>query len=135
STTTELVELTAGHRQRVGPVFIYDPTGDGEARYTSVTWSPIAGCEHLDRAWLVASWLCAALQQGGSRGDNDWAHWAESGKLLIAPLLFAAARTSGSMLDVLAWVHGFDLATPMSLLDGLVLTRHAEADDDPARAM
>ena len=135
STKTELVELTAGHRQRLGPVFIYDPTGDSAARFASVPWSPVGGCEDLDHAWLVASWLCAPLQQGSGRGDNDWAHWAESGKLLIAPLLFVAARTAGSMADVHAWVHGFDLATPMALLEDLAFTGPRGAGDDPDRAI
>ena len=77
STKSELVDLTAGHRQRIGPVYVYDPTGEVSERVRTVTWSPLAGCEDLDRAWMVASWLCASLQQGGGRGDNDWAHWAE----------------------------------------------------------
>ena len=59
STKGELVDLTAGHRQSRGPVYVYDPTGDIGGRYRTVTWSPLAGCQSLDRAWMVASWLCA----------------------------------------------------------------------------
>jgi type IV secretory pathway TraG/TraD family ATPase VirD4 len=119
STKEELVELTAGHRQTTGPVYVYDPTGDTRVAQFRVTWSPLEGCHDLDVAWRVASWLCAPLQQGSSRGDSDWAHWAESGKLLAAPLMFAAATTGRSIVDVRTWIHGFDLATPMSLLDDL----------------
>jgi hypothetical protein len=80
STKSELVDITAAHRQFVGPVHVYDPTGEIKTRYPSVTWSPLSGCDDLDRAWMVAAWLCAGLQAGSSRGDNDWAHWTESGK-------------------------------------------------------
>jgi type IV secretion system protein VirD4 len=135
STKSELVELTAGHRQSMGPVHVYDPTGEVGGRFRSVTWSPITGCETLDRAWTVASWLCAALRQGGGRVDNDWAHWAESGKLLIAPLLYVAAVTGHTIVDVRTWIHGFDVATPIGLLEELMLDPATVGDADPVRAM
>ncbi len=135
STKGELLALTAARRQRVGPVYVYDPTGELGERAPSVTWSPLAGCEDLDRAWLVAAWLCAGLQQGSSRGDNDWAHWAESGKLLIAPLLFAAANAGCTVVDVHTWIHGFDLATPMALLEDLQSDDSRPHHADAARAL
>jgi type IV secretion system protein VirD4 len=135
STKSELVELTAGHRQSLGPVYVYDPTGEIGGRFRTVTWSPITGCDDLDRAWTIASWLCAALQQGGGRGDNDWAHWAESGKLLIAPLLYVAALTGHTIVDVRTWVHGFDIATPITLLEELLLDPATVGDADPVRAL
>ena len=135
STKSELVELTAGYRQSAGPVYVYDPTGEIDGRFQTVTWSPIKGCDTLDRAWTVASWLCATLQQGGGRGDNDWAHWAESGKLLIAPMLYVAAVTGHSVVDVRTWIHGFDIATPTSLLEELLLNPDIVSDADPIRAM
>ena len=134
STKSELVDLTAGHRKSVGPVSIYDPTGDLGSGYPTVSWSPLTGCEALDTAWTVAAWLCAGLQQGGSRGDNDWAHWAESGKLLIAPLLFVAASQQRSIVDVRNWIHGFDLDTPMALLQELAAA-DGDADSDAERAI
>lgn len=135
STKSELVDLTAGHRQSLGPVYVYDPTGELGDRYVRVTWSPLAGCDDLDRAWMVASWLCASLQQGGGRGDNDWSHWAESGKLLIAPLLYVAAITGRTIVDVRTWIHGFDMATPISILEELLLDPAVLADGDPIRAL
>lgn len=135
STKSELVDLTAGRRQSLGPVYVYDPTGEIGDRFRTVTWSPIAGCEDLDRAWMVASWLCASLQQGGGRGDNDWSHWAESGKLLIAPLLYVAAITGRTIVDVRTWIHGFDIATPISLLEEMLLDPSTLREADPIRAM
>lgn len=133
STKGELLALTAAQRQRVGPVHIYDPTG--ELGMASVTWSPVAGCHDLDRAWMVAAWLCAGLQQGVSRGDNDWAHWAESGKLLIAPLLFTAANTGCTVVDVHSWIHGFDLVTPAAMLEELAQDPATSAFHDAQRAL
>jgi type IV secretion system protein VirD4 len=134
STKSELVDLTAAHRRSLGPVYVYDPTGEIGQRADAVTWSPLAGCDVLDVAWTVAAWLCAGLQQGGGRGDNDWAHWAESGKLLIAPLLYAAAACDRTIIDVRDWIHSFDLETPSELL--AALTREQPGRDaDPQRAM
>jgi hypothetical protein len=133
STKSELVDITAGHRQTVGPVYVYDPGGEVDDRYTTVTWSPLVGCEDLDRAWMVASWLCAGLQQGSARGDGDWAHWAESGKLLIAPLLFAAASTEQTIVDVRTWIHGFDLATPLAIIESLLFQGEDATADDATR--
>ncbi len=135
STKSELVDLTAGRRQSLGPVHVYDPTSELGDRFRSVTWSPIAGCDNLDRAWMVASWLCASLQQGGGRGDNDWAHWAESGKLLIAPLLYVAATAGRTIVDVRMWIHGFDIATPISMLEEMLLDPATLGDADPIRAL
>jgi type IV secretion system protein VirD4 len=134
STKSELVDLTAAHRRSLGPVHVYDPTGEIGERADRVTWSPLAGCDVLDVAWTVAAWLCAGLQQGGGRGDNDWAHWAESGKLLIAPLLYVAAACDRTIVDVRDWIHSFDLETPSELL--AALTREQPGRDaDPQRAM
>jgi type IV secretion system protein VirD4 len=134
STKSELVDLTAAHRRLHGPVFVYDPTAEIGERADTVSWSPLAGCEALDVAWRVAAWLCAGLQQGGGRGDNDWAHWAESGKLLIAPLLFTAAACDRTIVDVRDWIHGFDLDTPMALLSDLS-AKQPGRDADPQRAI
>ncbi len=134
STKSELVDLTAGHRATLGPVSIYDPTGEIGDRHRTVTWSPLTGCGDLDVAWTVAAWLCAGLQRGASRGDSDWAHWAESGKLLIAPLLFAAASSDRSIIDVRDWIHGFDLEEPMAILQELA-GAHRGPDSDSDRAI
>ena len=135
STKSELVDITAAHRQSAGPVYVYDPTGEIGGRYQTVTWSPLANCDSLDHAWRVAAWLCAGLQQGTGRGDNDWAHWAESGKLLIAPLMYAAAVAGRSIVDVQMWIHGFDVATPLSILEDALFDPASTHSDDAARAV
>lgn len=136
STKSELVDLTAAHRRSLGPVSVYDPTGEISDRHATVTWSPLVGCESLDSAWIIAAWLCAGLTQGGSRSDSDWAHWSESGKLLIAPLLHAAAISGHSVVDVRDWIAGFDLDIPLAILhDAAAAGRHADSDSERATGM
>lgn len=135
STKDELLDVTAAQRQRIGPVYVYDPTGELDSKYARMQWSPLTGCGDLDHAWRVASWLCSGLQQGSSRGDNDWAHWTESGKLLIAPLLYAASRSRQSILDVQSWLHAFDLSTAMSLLEEMMLDEATHSNAERALTM
>lgn len=137
STKSELVDITGAYRQSVGPVYVYDPTGEISDQYQSVTWSPITGCQNLDYAWMVAAWLCAGLQQNSSgKSDNDWSHWAESGKLLIAPLLYTAASTGNhTIIDVRTWIHAFDLGTPMAILQEQLAAEENPQNSDPERAI
>ena len=136
STKSELVDVTGAYRQSIGPVYVYDPTGEVKDQYDSVTWSPLVGCDNLDYAWMMASWLCAGLNsQSSGKSDNDWAHWAESGKLLIAPLLYCAAKTGQhNIVDVRTWIHSFDLATPLSILQEMA-AEDDSPNSDPERAI
>jgi type IV secretion system protein VirD4 len=61
----------------------------------------------------------------------DWMHWAEAAKLLTAPMMHAAARSGRSAVDVQGWIHAFDIATPLTVLEELV----AQCDPDAMRAM
>ncbi len=136
STKSELVDITGGYRQSVGPVYVYDPTGEISDSYQTVTWSPISGCETLDYAIMVAAWLTAGMNSGGGKGDNDWAHWAESGKQLIAPLLYVAATTGNhSIIDVKNWVQSYDLNTPMTILQEMLSAQEHPENSDPERAI
>ena len=58
-----------------------------------------------------------------------------SGKLLIAPLLYVAAISGRTIVDVRTWIHGFDIATPISLLEEMLLDPATLADSDPIRAI
>jgi type IV secretion system protein VirD4 len=55
--------------------------------------------------------------------------------LLIAPLLYVAAVSGRTIVDVRTWVHGFDIATPLGLLEELLLDPVNVGDADPIRAM
>ena len=54
---------------------------------------------------------------------------------LIAPLLYVAAITGRTIVDVRTWIHGFDIATPISLLEEMLLDPTTLAESDPIRAM
>jgi type IV secretory pathway TraG/TraD family ATPase VirD4 len=135
STKAELIEITAAHRQQhCGPVWIYDPTqeigdpfGTSEHGYQTVTFSPLASCfvdapdgsrvVSWDACLQVASWMAAGLDTGKGGGENDWRHWRESSKRLLAPLFFLAGCTGKTIIDVRSWVDGSDLEGPLGELD------------------
>jgi type IV secretion system protein VirD4 len=50
-------------------------------------------------------------------------------------LLFVAAKTGHTIVYVRTWIHAFDIATPMSLLEELLLDPAIVGDADPVRAM
>src|SRR6202050_413861 len=56
-------------------------------------------------------------------------------RTLIAPLLYVAAVTGHTIVDVRTWIHGFDIATPVSILEDVLLDPAIVGDADPIRAM
>ncbi len=103
SIKTDLLAGTRARRQELGNVFVFDPFGLAGA--PSHTWSPLHGARTWDGALEVAWRLAAAgeLDQRGVEGGDFWAIAAEQ---RLAPLLFCAAATDGSMDDVVRWVYG-----------------------------
>lgn len=111
SVKRDLVDLTAGWRQRQGRVQIYDP-----ARATNLpatTWSPHAGCHSFELAWRMAGWMSETIDR---RGDGEWAHWRDAGHRLLAVALYAGCRLDRPMSQIRAWV---DDASGDSLADAL----------------
>ncbi len=103
---------TAGHRSAIGPVYVYDPTGS-TGRACS-TWTPLIGCGTWTGASQMAGWLVAAA---GEAGNGDHARfWTPLARKLLAPLLFAAGASSGSMADVVRWVDTKDTVEVKDIL-------------------
>jgi type IV secretion system protein VirD4 len=99
SVKRDLVDRTAGWRQRQGRIHIYDP-----ARATNLpamTWSPHAGCQTFELAWRMAGWMSESIDK---RGDGEWAHWRDAGHRLLAVALYAGRRLDRPMAEVRAWV-------------------------------
>src|ERR1700680_4388765 len=72
-----------------------------------------------------------------SSAHSLWARclpWSFSA-VLIAPLLYIAAIAGRTIVDVRTWIHGFDIATPISLLEEMLLDPAVLGDADPIRAM
>ncbi|MHB8507136.1 MAG: type IV secretory system conjugative DNA transfer family protein [Candidatus Dormibacteria bacterium] len=104
STKRDLVDVTAGHRQGKGPVFIYDPTAS--TGLPSSTWSPLAGCERRQVAVRRAAAMASALARGSEKGaaGGEWKHWEAASRRLLAVCLFAAASTGRDILAVRRWI-------------------------------
>jgi type IV secretory pathway TraG/TraD family ATPase VirD4 len=111
STRTDLVTLTAELRARIGPVFVFNPSGVGGLAST-VTFDPLTGCDDPKTAVTRATDLIAGATPGASSGrassDGDREHWAGQARDVLAVLMHAAARGGRSMRDVHAWVSDPD---------------------------
>jgi type IV secretion system protein VirD4 len=83
-------------------VWVYDPTASTHA--TQHGWSPLAFCSDWHGAQRTASWLAGATTSH-STGLSDADFWYAAAAKLLAPLLFAAARSERSMADVVRWVN------------------------------
>jgi type IV secretion system protein VirD4 len=116
SVKADLVRDTMAWRSRAGEVWLYDPAeGTGLERSG---WSPLAGA----RTWLgakrVAAGLCAtARTSGGGLSDADF--WYSAAAKLLAPLLFAAASSGGTMSNVVRWVDEQEVAVVEDVLEQL----------------
>ncbi len=129
STKDDVVRATTSHRERVGHVLLFDPSGRVECPrgVTRVGWSPIQGAATWDAAVLTAdSMTLAARLQARGAGAVD--HWTERAAALLAPLLHAAA-TAGLGVDALAgWVDGREGRDALRAL----VVAHGEAHPAPA---
>jgi hypothetical protein len=105
----DLIDSTAGIRQRQGTVEIYDPAA--VTRLATCTWSSLAGCEVMDVAVRRAGWMMPAPPSGGAgdrevvdapRGDpSDLTPTAA----LLAVSLWAGARTGSSVGEIRRWLR------------------------------
>lgn len=97
STRTDLVELTAACRARIGPVAIFNPSGlAGWA--STMKWSPLVGC----RIPGIAARRAQDMIPTATGTDSE--RWDVQARRVLAMLLHAAALQSLSMRSVLAWV-------------------------------
>jgi type IV secretion system protein VirD4 len=101
SVKTDLLRDTLAARRQRGEVLVYDPTGS--TSYVGATWSPLAYCTDWRGAQRTASWLTEAARAEGS-GLEDSEFWYQAAAKLLAPLLYAAAATGGTIGDVVRWV-------------------------------
>ncbi|HEX4099718.1 MAG TPA: TraM recognition domain-containing protein [Pseudonocardiaceae bacterium] len=109
STRTDMIELTAACRARVGPVHLFNPSGLGGIAST-ITFNPLSGCTDPKTATTRATDLLAAGAAPGSGGDRQY--WTGQARRVLAALMHAAALGGASMTDVLAWVADPDAAAP-----------------------
>lgn len=118
STKYEIIKLTAGFRHHLGPVFIFDPKGELEELYgiTSMRYSPIRGCRDADKAIETANWLVQGVRKQNSGGNNDWEHWGQKARNIMAPCLYAAAHKNLTMGDIRSWVFSYNIDKPAEII-------------------
>lgn len=97
STRTDLLDLTAAARALKGEIHVFNPDGLGRISST-VTWSPLAGCQDFD----VAARRAADMLPVGADGDSE--HWRILARPVLALMMHAAALEGLPMRAVLAWV-------------------------------
>ncbi|HEX4214861.1 MAG TPA: type IV secretory system conjugative DNA transfer family protein [Candidatus Dormibacteraeota bacterium] len=98
----DLIDNTAGWRQRRGRTMVYDPVGATDL--PSMRWTPITGCADFDAAWRMGDWLSSAIDKGKGGGDSDWAHWRDAARRLLASGLYAADQLGASTQELRAWI-------------------------------
>ena len=101
----DVVEQTLEARRRYGEVLIFDPGDVLEEWPDRAGWSPLDFIATWDDALSVSRILIESGERWGSINEN---FWNESAILMLAPYLYAAAATGGSMTDVVTWVHRRD---------------------------
>jgi len=101
STRADLYESTAGARALRGPVHVFNPQGVGDVP-SSLAWDLLGPCKDLVMARRMASWL----KVPNIGGDLKW--FESKGDVALMALLWAAAVTGRTILDVYEWVqlHG-----------------------------
>jgi type IV secretion system protein VirD4 len=103
SVKTDLIRGTLAARAAIpaAEVWVYDPTGG--TGIPSSGWTPLAACDTWQGAQRVASWLVAAAHHGNA-GLESSEFWYAAATKLLAPILFAAARSDRTMADVVRWI-------------------------------
>jgi type IV secretion system protein VirD4 len=108
---------TAAHRQTIGEVRVFDPTG--ATGWPASGWSPVAA----SRTWLGARRTADRLLRQARQGNGSHTDfWQGMGMRFLAPLLFAAAQADASMRDVLRWVELVQQDEPRAALQQVAET-------------
>ncbi len=103
SIKTDLLGATLARRRKLGEVFVFDPFG--LAGGTGQTWTPLRQARTWDGALEVA-WRLAAAGELDRRSVESGDFWAIAAEQRLAPLLYAAAVTDGTVETVVRWVYG-----------------------------
>jgi type IV secretion system protein VirD4 len=110
----DLLEHTIHRRRSVGDTYVFDPVAStGEP---SAGWSPLHAATDWQGALRMAAWLASTARAGERGGLQDSDFWYAVAQKLLAPLLYAAARSGAAMSDVVRWVDLQDEEEPLRAL-------------------
>ncbi len=132
SIKTDLLASTQQRRDRLGPVFVFDPFALSGRR--SHTWSPLRAADTWDGA-LESAWRLASAGELDQRGVEGGDFWAIAAEQRLAPLLFTAAASGSSIETVVRWAYGQggrELETELMRLAGDARDEQALADANAA---
>ncbi len=110
----DLLEHTINHRRSVGETYVFDPVGS--TAEPSAGWSPLHSANDWQDALRMAAWLASTARAGERGGLQDSDFWYAVAQKLLAPLLFAAARSGATMADVMRWVDHQEEEEPLRAL-------------------
>ncbi len=110
----DLLQHTIRQRRQVGETWVFDPVASTDQ--PTAGWSPLHTSTDWQGALRMAAWLASTARAGERGGLQDSDFWYAVAQKLLAPLLFAAARTGGSMADVIRWVDLQDEQEPLQAL-------------------
>jgi type IV secretion system protein VirD4 len=123
SVKRDIYDLTVDRRRQYGATHLFDPTGT--TGLTTVRWSPLLTCGSFPDATRTAAWLTDAA---AVEDRHDTARfWETLATKLLAPMLYAAARTHRTVHHVALWVDRAAFDEVAKLLDEL-------GDDDASAA-
>jgi type IV secretion system protein VirD4 len=103
STRTDLLELTGPVRSRVGPVWVFNPSGLARLD-SSIVFDPLVGCENAKTATDRATDMLSGADGPGTEASGDRAFWQGQAVRVLSGLMHAAALGGASMLEVQRWV-------------------------------
>ena len=123
SVKRDVYDLTVARRGEFGPASLFDPTGS--TGLEPVRWSPLLTSNSFPEATRTATWLADAASVEDKHEAAKF--WETLATKLLAPMLFAAANTSRTMMDVSHWVDRSAFDEVAEILAGL-------GDDDAEAA-
>lgn len=104
SVKSDLLQATIEARKsKGGEVMVFDPTQ--ATGIESIKATPLLACGEWRGAMRVAHRLASSARTSGTSGLEDGEFWYGAAEKLLAPLLFAAARSGGQMADVIGWLN------------------------------
>jgi type IV secretion system protein VirD4 len=109
SVKSDLLMRTVKRRRALGETMIFDPTG--VTGMGTVQATPLSGCSSWWGAKQVAHWLSSSARSAAD-GLEDSQFWHTAAEKLLAPLLFAAAKSGAEMAQVLRWLNDGAEAEP-----------------------
>jgi len=101
SVKPDVIRATRAHRERRGEVVVIDPLG--ASGLPGAQWTPLAACGTWTGAQQTATSIAEAADSGHAT-TTEHKYWKTLGTKLLAPLLFAAAKSGRTMADVLGWI-------------------------------